>query len=117
MTVASLPMPRRMSRWPTPRSASTSSDTARKHRAGAAGAPAMLKLIGLDVAIGTVQVLRSISLDVPTGVMAGLIGRNGAGKTTLMRSIMGLLAPAAGGIEFDGNNLLAMPTHSRTSFG
>ena len=49
--------------------------------------------------------------------MAGLIGRNGAGKTTLMRSIMGLLAPAAGGIEFDGNNLVAMPTHSRTSLG
>ena len=77
----------------------------------------MLKLSGLDVAIGTVQVLRSVSLEVPTGVMAGLIGRNGAGKTTLMRSIMGLLPPAAGGIEFDGNNLAAMPTHSRTSLG
>jgi branched-chain amino acid transport system ATP-binding protein len=77
----------------------------------------MLKLTGLDVAIGTVQVLRSISLEVPSGAMAGLIGRNGAGKTTLMRSIMGLLAPAAGGIEFDSNNLVAMPTHSRTSLG
>jgi branched-chain amino acid transport system ATP-binding protein len=77
----------------------------------------MLKLTRLDVAIGTVQVLRSISLEVPTGAMAGLIGRNGAGKTTLMRSIMGLLAPAAGSVEFDGNNLVAMPTHSRTSLG
>ena len=77
----------------------------------------MLKLTGLDVAIGTVQVLRSISLEVPTGVMAGLIGRNGAGKTTLMRSIMGLLPRASGDIEFDGNNLVAMPTHSRTSLG
>jgi branched-chain amino acid transport system ATP-binding protein len=77
----------------------------------------MLKLAGLDVAIGTVQVLRSISLEVPTGAMAGLIGRNGAGKTTLMRSIMGLLTPTAGGIEFDGNNLVAMPTHGRTSLG
>ena len=77
----------------------------------------MLKLTGLDVAIGTVQVLRGISLEVPTGVMAGLIGRNGAGKTTLMRSIMGLLPRASGDIEFDGNNLVAMPTHSRTSIG
>jgi branched-chain amino acid transport system ATP-binding protein len=77
----------------------------------------MLKLTGLDVAIGTVQVLRGISLEVPSGAMAGLIGRNGAGKTTLMRAIMGLLAPAAGGIDFDGNNLLHMPTHSRTSLG
>jgi branched-chain amino acid transport system ATP-binding protein len=77
----------------------------------------MLKLSGLDVAIGTVQVLRSISLEVPSGAMAGLIGRNGAGKTTLMRAIMGLLAPAAGSIEFDGNKLLQMPTHSRTSLG
>ena len=77
----------------------------------------MLKLSGLDVAIGTVLVLRGISLEVPSGAMAGLIGRNGAGKTTLMRSIMGLLAPAAGGIEFDGNDLVAMPTHTRTSLG
>lgn len=78
---------------------------------------AMLKLSALDVAIGAVQVLRSVSLEVPGGAMAGLIGRNGAGKTTLMRSIMGLLPPAAGRIEFDGNNLVAMPTHSRTSLG
>jgi branched-chain amino acid transport system ATP-binding protein len=77
----------------------------------------MLKLTDLDVAIGTVQVLRGVSLEVPSGAMAGLIGRNGAGKTTLMRSIMGLLAPAAGGIEFDSKNLAAMPTHSRTSLG
>ena len=77
----------------------------------------MLELAGLDVAIGTVQVLRNVSLEVPTGVMAGLIGRNGAGKTTLMRSIMGLLAPAAGSIAFDDNNLAAMPTHSRTRLG
>ena len=77
----------------------------------------MLKLAGVDVAIGTVQVLRDISLEVESGVMAGLIGRNGAGKTTLMRSIMGLLAPTAGSIEFDARNLLAMPTHSRTSLG
>ena len=77
----------------------------------------MLKLTGVDVAIGTVQVLRDISLEVERGVMAGLIGRNGAGKTTLMRSIMGLLAPTAGSIEFDTRNLLAMPTHSRTSLG
>jgi branched-chain amino acid transport system ATP-binding protein len=77
----------------------------------------MLKVAALDVAIGTVQVLRNISLEVPTGAMAGLIGRNGAGKTTLMRSIMGLLAPAAGGVEFDGINLAATPTHGRTSLG
>ncbi|MFZ2739352.1 MAG: ATP-binding cassette domain-containing protein [Burkholderiaceae bacterium] len=77
----------------------------------------MLKVSDLDVAIGTVQVLRAISLEVPSGVMAGLIGRNGAGKTTLMRSIMGLLEPAAGAIEFEGRPLTAMPTHSRTSLG
>ena len=77
----------------------------------------MLRLAGLHVAIGTVQVLRDVSLEVPTGVMAGLIGRNGAGKTTLMRSVMGLLAPAAGSIAFDDNDLVQMPTHSRTLVG
>jgi branched-chain amino acid transport system ATP-binding protein len=49
--------------------------------------------------------------------MAGLIGRNGAGKTSLMRSIMGLLQPRRGAIEFSGQDLRKIPSHRRTRAG
>jgi branched-chain amino acid transport system ATP-binding protein len=77
----------------------------------------MLKISQLDVSIGSVAILRGVSLELPTGVMAGLIGRNGAGKTTLMRSIMGLLKPRAGLVEFDGVDLGHIPAHRRAYAG
>ena len=77
----------------------------------------MLKLEGVDVSIQSVQILRSVSLELPTGTMAGLIGRNGAGKTTLMKSIMGILKVSSGAISFDGADLLASPTWKRTRMG
>ena len=77
----------------------------------------MLEIRNLDVAIQSVQILRDVSLELPTGTMAGLIGRNGAGKTTLMKSIMGLLKVRGGSIQFDGTDLLSVPTHARTRLG
>ena len=77
----------------------------------------MLKISGLEVAIQAVTVLRDVNLELPTGVMAGLIGRNGAGKTSLMRSIMGLLPPRCGSIEFGGIDLGKLPSHGRTRIG
>ncbi|TAN13357.1 MAG: ATP-binding cassette domain-containing protein [Burkholderiaceae bacterium] len=77
----------------------------------------MLKIAQLDVSIGSVNILRKVGLELPTGEMAGLIGRNGAGKTTLMRAIMGLIAPRAGTVEFDGTELTRTAPHRRTHLG
>ena len=77
----------------------------------------MLKLENLYVSIESVQILRGVSLALPAGNMAGLIGRNGAGKTTLMRSVMGLVKSSAGTVRFQDHDLLAMPTHARTRLG
>ena len=77
----------------------------------------MLNVAKLNVAIQSVQILRNVSLELPSGTMAGLIGRNGAGKTTLMKSIMGLLKATSGAITFDGNDLVAAKTHARTGLG
>jgi branched-chain amino acid transport system ATP-binding protein len=77
----------------------------------------VLKVANLNVAIQSVQILRDVSLDLPTGAMVGLIGRNGAGKTTLMKSIMGLLKVAGGTVSFDGADLIAAATHTRTRLG
>jgi branched-chain amino acid transport system ATP-binding protein len=77
----------------------------------------VLRIDSLDVSIQSVQILRRVSLELPTGTMAGLIGRNGAGKTTLMKSIMGILKVSSGAIGFDGADLLATPTWRRTRLG
>ena len=75
----------------------------------------MLAIESIHVAIGSVQVLRGLSLDVAAGRMAGLIGRNGAGKTTLLRSVMGHLAPSSGRIAFDGRDLASLGRHERAA--
>ena len=77
----------------------------------------MLRLDGVSVSIGPVTILRGVSLDVATGEFAGLIGRNGAGKTTLLRTIMGLLRPAGGTLNFLDRDLAALPTHKRAALG
>ena len=77
----------------------------------------MLKIESLHVAIGSVQVLRGLSLEVGSGSMTGLVGRNGAGKTTLLRSVMGHLKPAQGNIVFDGTDLARVPRHGRAALG
>ncbi|HVL59246.1 MAG TPA: ATP-binding cassette domain-containing protein [Burkholderiaceae bacterium] len=77
----------------------------------------MLDLANVSVSIGTVGILRGVTLQAPAGKFVGLIGRNGAGKTTLMRTIMGLLPCRDGGIAFDGRDLARIPTHERVSLG
>jgi branched-chain amino acid transport system ATP-binding protein len=77
----------------------------------------MLQIDQLNVSIGSVNVLRNVSLAVPTGKFAGLIGRNGAGKTTLMRSIMGILPCRRGTVTFDGHSIDEMPAHGRAGLG
>ena len=37
-----------------------------------------------------------ISLDIPAGMIFGLLGTNGAGKTTLLRLLSGILEPDSG---------------------
>lgn len=77
----------------------------------------MLKVDNINVSIGAVDILREVSIDLGTGSMVGLVGRNGAGKTTLIKSIMGLLKPKSGRIDFDGIDLVATPVNHRNRLG
>jgi branched-chain amino acid transport system ATP-binding protein len=81
-----------------------------------AAAP-LLEIDNLVVEIQSMRALRGFSMRIPRGAMVSLVGRNGAGKTTLMKSVMGLLKPAGGAVQFDGRDLLAAPTHARARLG
>ena len=77
----------------------------------------MLRIDDLSVHIGSIQILESVSLELPTGMLGGLIGRNGAGKTTLMRALMGLIAASQGSVQFEQRDLLSLKAHERVRFG
>ena len=77
----------------------------------------MLKVEGLAVDIGPVEILRDVHLHVPPGTMCGLIGRNGAGKTTFVRSVMGILPARDGHMIFDQRNLARVRSHQRAALG
>jgi len=76
----------------------------------------MLRVEGLNVAIGPVPIVREAALELEEGEMCGLIGRNGAGKTTLLRALMGAL-PARGKAMLGDVDLLALPSHRRVAQG
>lgn len=65
----------------------------------------MLKVEGLDVCYGDLQVLWEVSLEVEQGDIVALIGPNGAGKTTTLKTIAGLLKPNRGQVTFCGERI------------
>ena len=50
----------------------------------------------------TITALDGVSLDVMPGEVLGLVGESGSGKTTFARVVMGLTAPSAGEVVFEG---------------
>jgi branched-chain amino acid transport system ATP-binding protein len=72
---------------------------------------ALLEISGIDVFYGRVQALRGLSINVDAGEIVALIGSNGAGKTTTLRTISGLMHPAAGRISFDSRDLTHVKAH------
>lgn len=60
----------------------------------------------LTVAYRDKPVLWDIDLEVPSGLLMAIVGPNGAGKTTLIKSILGLIRPAAGQVLIYGKPYL-----------
>ena len=77
----------------------------------------MLEVSALTVRYGPFLALDGIDVAVPKGQIVGIIGPNGAGKSSLVRSIAGLVRPAAGLIKFDGEDIAQLPAHRRIRRG
>ncbi|MDH6063724.1 urea ABC transporter ATP-binding subunit UrtE [Chrysosporum ovalisporum Ak1311] len=77
----------------------------------------MLKISQLNVYYGESHILRDIDLSVSPGQMVCLIGRNGVGKTTLLKTIMGLISPRSGTIDFIGELINSKSPDQRAKMG
>lgn len=77
----------------------------------------MLRIQQLVAGYGSITALKNVDIAVPKGSIVSLIGANGAGKTTTMKTIMGLIKPQAGQIEFHGENITAMAVHKIVNKG
>jgi len=65
----------------------------------------ILSIRDLQVNYGGIEAVKKISFDVNEGEIVTLIGANGAGKSSTLRTIAGLVKPAAGTINFRGDDI------------
>jgi branched-chain amino acid transport system ATP-binding protein len=77
----------------------------------------MLEVSGLRAGYVDTTVIRDLTLTAQAGEVAVLIGPNGHGKTTLLRTISGLIAPSAGRIVLDGQDVTGRPAERISALG
>jgi urea transport system ATP-binding protein len=77
----------------------------------------MLTMTDIHVGYGRTTVVHGVTVEVPAGGVAAVMGHNGAGKTTLLRAAVGLLQPRAGRILLDGQDLTRMRPSERVKRG
>ncbi len=64
-----------------------------------------LEIDGISKRFGQTVAVKDLTFDVHASELFGFVGRNGAGKTTTMRIVLGVLAPDAGAVRWDGRPL------------
>ena len=79
----------------------------------AAAGPPILSVRGLSKSFAATPVLTDVNLEVARGAIVALLGASGSGKTTLLQAIAGLVAPDAGTIVIDGQDVRDVPAHGR----
>lgn len=78
---------------------------------------ALLEVKDITSGYGEVQILWGSSMNLEKGKLTCLVGGNGVGKTTLLRTIMGLMRPWSGTVNFDGNDVSRLPAYTKTDMG
>jgi lipopolysaccharide export system ATP-binding protein len=77
----------------------------------------VLEATGLVKTYRNRSVVNDVAVRLQQGEIVGLLGPNGAGKTTTFYMIVGLIAPAAGRIKLDGNDITNVPMYKRSRLG
>jgi branched-chain amino acid transport system ATP-binding protein len=77
----------------------------------------LLVVDNITAAYGKAVVLHKVSLNVKKGEICALLGSNGSGKTTLIKTILGVVKPIEGSIEFDGRQIQGIEPHQVNEIG
>ncbi len=77
----------------------------------------LLETRNLSRSFGGLQAVTDVNFRVDRGEVRAIIGPNGAGKTTFVSLISGRIAPSAGTILFEGDDVTALPAHRRVRRG
>jgi branched-chain amino acid transport system ATP-binding protein len=71
---------------------------------------ALLRLRKINSYYGPVQVHFDLSLEVRCGQIVCLLGGNASGKSTTMKTVLGLMHPRSGSVEFNGQDISGLTT-------
>lgn len=72
-----------------------------------------LTIDALTVRYGSTTAVDELTLQVARGGLLALVGPSGCGKSTVLRAVAGLIAPDAGRVLWNGDDLTGVPTHRR----
>jgi branched-chain amino acid transport system ATP-binding protein len=77
----------------------------------------ILDIRALEVNYGAVRAVKGLDLQVTEGHVVALLGANGAGKSSTIKSLIGVVRPRAGRIQFMGNEIQGLAIHNISRLG
>lgn len=77
----------------------------------------LLVMKDVNTYYGLIHILQSISMEIRAGELVCLLGGNASGKSTTLKTILGLVEPRSGSIEFDGEDVTRKSTSFRIGRG
>jgi len=77
----------------------------------------MIEITNLSKRFGDLTAVDNVSFQVSRGDVLGFLGPNGAGKSTTMKMITGFIAPDAGKVVIDGDDIALEPVAVKRRIG
>ena len=77
----------------------------------------LLELSGINTYYGPIHILQNVDIHVGEGELVSLLGGNASGKSTTLKTILGLVPPRTGKVEFDGEDVTVRSTSYRIGRG